>query len=176
MELTKKQQEFVINKAAGVKNKEAAIAAGYSAKTADTIAARMMGLAHIKKAIAKAKRDMRAGVTAKPDVHEDDLDTEAKKRRMPKAKYHDPIAFLEDVMNHKYLPVAMRADAAKQLLPYKHARIGEKGKKESAKERAGEIARGRGRPPGSTNKPKFATKAPPPPAPPPLRAIQGGKV
>jgi hypothetical protein len=46
----------------------------------------------------------------------------------------------------------MRADAAKQLLPYKHVRLGETGKKETAKDKALKIARVRS---------KFATKAPP---------------
>lgn len=167
MALTEMQQQFVVNKAAGVKNREAAIAAGFSAKSADVQAGRMMGRADIKKAIAKAKRDMRKGVTERPDVDEDDLDNDAKKKSMPRAKYTDPIDFLTDLMNHKYMPVAMRADAAKQLLPYKHARIAEKGKKETAKERASAIAKGGTK---SASKPKFATQSPPP-----LRAIQGGK-
>lgn len=57
------------------------------------------------------------------------------------------------------LPVAMRADAAKQLLPYKHARMGETGKKQTKKENAQAIARGDSTKP---TKPKLATKAPPP--------------
>lgn len=166
MALTEMQQAFAVNKAAGVKNKEAAIAAGFSAKAADVTASRLMGRADIKAAIAKAKRDMRKGVTDKPAVDEDDLDDRGKKNRMPKARYTDPIDFLTDVMNHKHLPVAMRADAAKQLLPYKHARIAEKGKKETKRERAAELSSGGGKPAG---KPKFATKAPPP-----LRVV-GGK-
>lgn len=159
MALTEMQQQFVVNKAAGIKNKEAAIAAGYSAKTADTIASRMMQQPDIKKAIAKAKRGLKSGgQQPSEDLTEDDL-VDDKKRAMPKAHYADPIEFLTDLMNHKHMPVAMRADAAKQLLPYKHARIGEAGKKEKAKERAGEIARG-GKDAGG--KPKFATKTPPP--------------
>lgn len=42
-------------------------------------------------------------------------------------------------MNLATLPVAVRADAAKQLLPYMHARMGETGKKENARA----IARGK---------------------------------
>lgn len=159
MSLTDKQQTFAVNKAAGVKNREAAIAAGYAAASADVTASKLLLRPDIKKAIAAAKRDLKSGQAQAPDVDEDDLDDGPKKNRMPKARYTDPIDFLTDVMNHKHLPVAMRADAAKQLLPYKHARIAEKGKKESARERAGEIARGGGK---SANKPKFATKAPPP--------------
>lgn len=159
--LTDKQLDFVTNKAAGVKNREAAIAAGYAAASADVTASKLLGRADIKKAIAKAKRNMRKGVTEKPPVDEDDLDeTTSKKNRMPKANYNDPLVFLTDVMNHKHLPIAMRADAAFKMLPYKHARIADKGKKETKKERAAELAGGGGSKSGG--KPKFATKAPPP--------------
>lgn len=56
-------------------------------------------------------------------------------------------------MNLDGLPIAVRADAALKLMPYMHARMGETGKKETAKEKARVIAR------GSRN--KFATKTPP---------------
>lgn len=167
MALTEMQQQFVVNKAAGIKNREAAIAAGFSPKSADVQAGRLMGRADIKKAIAKAKRDMRSGVTDKPDVDDADMDDTAKKNRMPKANYRDPLVFLTDVMNHKHLPIAMRADAAFKMLPYMHARIADKGKKESKKDRAKELS-GAGAKPGA--KPRFATKQPPP-----LRVVDGGR-
>lgn len=164
MSLTEKQQAFVVNKAAGVKNKEAAIAAGYSASAAAVTASQLLARKDIKDAIAKAKRDMRAnGYKVPKDADEEEQN---KKTSMPRTRYTDPKDFLTDLMNHKHQPIAMRADAAFKLMPYMHARIGEKGKKETAKERAGEIARGG----GQSGKPKFATKAPPP-----LRAIPGGK-
>jgi hypothetical protein len=48
----------------------------------------------------------------------------------------------------------MRKDAAKDLMAYKHARVGEKGKKETANDEAHHIARG--------SKPsKFKTQKPP---------------
>lgn len=56
-------------------------------------------------------------------------------------------------MNVDGPPIAVRADAALKLMPYMHARMGETGKTEKAKEKAQEMARGRN---------KFATKAPPP--------------
>ncbi|MGN6152951.1 MAG: hypothetical protein ACTHOH_13230 [Lysobacteraceae bacterium] len=64
---------------------------------------------------------------------------------MPRDKYADPKAFLLDVMNLDGLPIAIRADAAKQLLAYMRARIGEVGKKETKKENARAIARGKHR-------------------------------
>jgi phage terminase small subunit len=135
---TDKQQKFVANKAAGVKNREAAIAAGYSPNTADVQASNLLRRPAIKAAITAAKEF---------SVASDPSSTEV----MPRSHYADPMGFLEDVMNHALLPLAFRMDAARQLLPYKHARIGEKGKKEQAKERAHEIA----------SRPRFSPKPPP---------------
>lgn len=134
--LTDKQQAFVANKAAGVANREAAIAAGYAEGSADVSAHRLMQKPTIKAAI-NAARNAAPGSDAPT---------------MPKASYSDPLDFLKDVMNHPQLPIAMRADAAFKILPYQHARIGEVGKKQTKKDNAAVIARGRH---------KFATKAPP---------------
>lgn len=138
--LTDKQMAFVVNKAAGVANRDAAIAAGYAIAGAAVAADKLMRNPAIRSALKAAGKatpamDMKAGVPT-----------------MPRGSYDDPKAFLVDVMNLEGLPIAVRADAAKQLLPYMHARMGETGKKEKAKEKAQEIARGRHR---------FATKAPP---------------
>lgn len=138
--LTEKQRLFVANKAAGCTNRDAAVAAGYAVGSASVAADKLMAMPAIRAALKAAGKaapavDMKAGVPT-----------------MPRGSYADPKAFLLDVMNLEGLPIAVRADAAKQLLPYMHARMGETGKKEKAKEKAQEIARGRH---------KFATKAPP---------------
>lgn len=139
--LTDKQQAFVVNKAAGVANRDAAIAAGYAVAGAAVAADKLMRNPAVRSAIKAAAKDA-PGSDAK-------LTTPV----MPRDRYDDPLSFLLDVMNHADLPLAMRADAAKQLLPYKHPRMGETGKKEAAKERAREIA---------SSRHKFAPKAPPP--------------
>lgn len=127
-ELTKKQRAFVVNKVAGVANRDAAIAAGYSVAGAAVAADKLMRNPAIRTAIKAATKDQASAATSD-------------KPAMPRDRYDDPMAFLQDVMNHDGLPIAMRADAAKQLLPYQHARIGEKGKKESKKENAREASR-----------------------------------
>jgi len=141
-ELTKKQQAFVTHKVAGCTNKDAAIAAGYAVGSAAQAGDRLAKHPAIRAAL-KAAGKATPGVDAKP--------TNAPK--MPRDKYADPKDFLLDVMNLAALPVAVRADAAKQLLPYMHARMGETGKKETKRQNAAAIARGRH---------KFATKSPPP--------------
>lgn len=140
-ELTKKQQAFATHKAAGCTNRDAAIAAGYAPGSAAQAGDRLAKHPAIRSAIKVATK-----TTLGADTKTTNTPT------MPRAKYGDPITFLEDVMNHQQLPVAMRADAAKQLLPYKHARMGETGKKETKKEKAREISRGRH---------KFAPRVPP---------------
>ncbi|MDH5824322.1 terminase small subunit [Luteimonas sp. RD2P54] len=140
-QLNERQRQFVSNKIAGCTNKAAALAAGYSPNGAAQAGDRLMREPAIRAALKAAGKNTPA-VDAKP----------SNTPKMPRAKYADPVAFLEDVMNHAELPIAMRADAAKQLLPYKHARMGETGKKEKAKDKARTIARG-----GN----KFATKVPP---------------
>jgi hypothetical protein len=94
----------------------------------------------IKAAIKVAKKSMRGGMQPEGVNIAVESGLDPKKNTMPKKHYADPLTFLTDVMNHTHLPIAMRADAAKQLLPYTHARIGEKGKKETAKDRAHQVA------------------------------------
>lgn len=144
--LTEKQRQFVANKAAGVANRDAAIAAGYAVGSAHVAADKLMAMPHIRNAL-KA-----AGKAAPP------VEVKTATPKMPKASYSDPKAFLLDLMNLADIPIAIRADAAKQLMPYCHARMGETGKKESKRDAAREIARGHG---AKDGKPKFATKAPP---------------
>ena len=148
--LTKMQQDYVYNRAAGLRQREAAVAAGYSAPTADRQASVLEKRADIKKAIANAKKRAKSSGVEVPDD-----DSPEARNKMPKAKYADSKDFLLDAMNHKHLPIAARAEYTKALLPYQHARIGETGKKESAAARAKKIAE------GGKGKSKFATKAPP---------------
>lgn len=144
-QLTEKQRAFVVNKVAGVANRDAAIAAGYAVAGAAVAADKLMRNPAIRSAIKAATKDQ---ANAAP----------ADKLTMPRDRYDDPLSFLQDVMNHASLPIAMRADAAKQLLPYQHARLGEKGKKEAKKEGAREASRSG----------KFST----PKAPPTLRVVR----
>lgn len=73
-------------------------------------------------------------------------------------QYDDPLDFLTAVMNEPKVPMITRQDAAKALMPYKHAKKGETGKKEAAAAKAKE-----------TGASRFGAAAPPP-----LRAVGGG--
>ena len=67
------------------------------------------------------------------------------------ATYSDPLPFLMAVVNDQGTDIKIRVDAAKAALPYKHAKPGEVGKKDLARDRAAAIGGGR-----------FAPSAPPP--------------
>lgn len=69
--------------------------------------------------------------------------------------YDDPLEFLTAVMNEPKVPLIARQDAAKALMPFKHAKKGETGKKEAAAAKAKE-----------TGAARFGAAAPPP-----LRAV-----
>ena len=145
--LTEKQQAFIANKAAGVRTVMQQLQPVTQRHAADVTAAKLLRRADIKAAIKAASNG---------------VDTKTGMPTMPRTHYADAMTFLVDVMNHGKLPIAMRADAAKQLLPYQHARIGEAGKKQKAKDRAAELT--------GSGQSKFAPKVSPP-----MRIIKGGK-
>lgn len=57
--------------------------------------------------------------------------------------YSDPLDFLTAVMNEPKVPLIARQDAAKALMPFKHAKKGETGKKEAAADTAKRAAGGK---------------------------------
>lgn len=136
---TEKQQAFIASKAAGATHRDAAIAAGYSMASANVRASELMRRPDIKAAVKAAAKPGSVVIT----------------RDVPSKHYADSLQFMVDAMNNGQLPVAMRFEAAKALLPYQHARIGETGKKESAKDRARAIV-------GGQRRGKFTPKGAPP--------------
>ena len=68
------------------------------------------------------------------------------------ATYSDPLPFLMAVVNDQGTDIKIRVDAAKAALPYKHAKPGEVGKKDLARDRAAALGSGG----------RFAPSAPPP--------------
>lgn len=152
--LTDKQQKFAEGVAIGLGKRAAAVAAGYSSRAADVQAAELMRKPEIKAAIREAKKRATPGDAPFNMAAEIGVGKDASS--MPKDRYDDPLDFYMDMMNHKGLPIAMRELGARQLMPYMHARKEGKGKKETAKDRAHQIANGDGE---RSN--KFQTKRPP---------------
>jgi phage terminase small subunit len=136
--LTPKQAAFVAAKVAGMTHEAAAIHAGYSPNGARQAGCEMMKRTHIKSAVALGKRHAAKGDTPPGEPGA----PRREEVKMPRDHYADPMHFLQDVVNHKQLSMTMRTRAAEQLMPYLHARVGEKGKKEQKNDDAKKVASG----------------------------------
>jgi phage terminase small subunit len=149
MALTGKKRAFADAVLAGFSNKEAAIRAGYSAATASAAGARLVKDKDVKARLDQARQ-------AGPDA--------GQKRSLPTGPdpgdiieiphTADPIEFLTKVMNEPAADLRYRMDAAKAMLPFKHKKLGEGGKKDQTGEKAKEAGN------------KFTS------TPPPLRAVK----
>ena len=93
---------------------------------------------------ADVQKAIKAGRKGTPAGKEDEAP-------LMKPKYETSLHLLQDLYNNPKAPPGLRFEAAKQALPYEHAKLGEQGKKAAAKEKAKEIA-------GSS---KFQKKQPP---------------
>jgi phage terminase small subunit len=124
MALTGKKRAFADAVLAGLSNKEAAIRAGFSEKTASAAGSR-----NVKDPDVKAYLDQRrqapatagARVPPAPGPADEAFDIP------PTA---DPVEFLTKVMNEPAADLRLRIDAAKAMLPFKHKKLGEGGKKD----------------------------------------------
>jgi len=143
MALTAKKRRFADAVLAGKANKDAAIEAGYSAATASAAGSRLVKdkdvalylAAHRIQQESKPEPAGRSGSTARAPV---DFDIDAM------TSFTDPKAFLIAAMNDGRTEPKLRVDAAKALMPFVHAKVGEAGKKdakaEAAKKAAGKFA------------------------------------
>jgi len=124
MALTGKKRAFADAVLAGLSNKDAAISAGFSEKTASAAGSRI-----VKDPDVKAYLDQRrqppasagARALAAPSPADEAFDIP------PTA---DPVEFLTKVMNEPAADLRLRIDAAKAMLPFKHKKLGEGGKKD----------------------------------------------
>lgn len=177
MSLTPKKRRFVDAIRAGATNKDAAIAAGCSAKSASAAGSRLAkdpdvvqelhklnalpldggGVKAGVKGSVKAEGSKRQAKTEPPPPDTaasalDDLELEGVDPTLMQ-QHDDPLDFLRAVMNSQLTDPKLRVDAAKALMPFIHQRRGEGGKKEEAKKKATAAAG------------KFS------PSPPPLRVV-----
>ena len=155
MALTGKKRLFAEALLAGKSNKEAALAAGYSAASASAAGSR---LAKDKDVLAYQQR--KAAVTVKPkEVSPPPVSPPGSFDLSQALAHRDPRAFLLAAMNDVLLEPKLRIDAAKALMPFEFAKKGEGGKKEQQADAAKNVAN------------RFA-----PAAPPKLAAANGKKV
>jgi len=145
MALTGKKRAFADAVLAGFSNKEAAIRAGYSAATAAQAGARLVKDKDVAPYLAERKRASPASPLAEPPPLPPVPSFDVSAVLM----HSDPRAFLVAAMNDPALEAKLRIDAAKALMPFTHAKLGEGGKKDQKNEEAKKIASrfGAARPP-----------------------------
>lgn len=150
MALTDKKRRFAAALRSGASNKEAAIAAGYSEKTAAQAGSRLAKDPDVLAELVRKEHVEQAKAEAKAQGREVNLPDLGK-------MYSDPKDFLMALMNDGAEDVKLRLEAAKTLMPVFHAKKDSAGKKAAAQEQAEKVAS------------RFA------PAPPPRLVASGGK-
>jgi len=141
MALVGKMRAFANALLAGKSKKDAAIAAGYSSKTASAAGTRLAKDVRVVAYLAERQKAASAGEKAAPALPPFDPSNPI--------LYTDPMAFLTAAMNDGTIPEKQRIEAAKALLPFKHRRLGEGGKKQEREDAAKNVAS------------RFAPQAPP---------------
>lgn len=169
MALTSRKRAFIAALREGASNRDAAVAAGYSEKTASAagsrlvkdkdVAAELMKLRALGLMPPDVKGDVKAHVKAKlagkPSAKDEQAADSASVTDEPpepepagfdltQALLHrDPRDFLLSVMNDLGTEPKLRVDAAKALMPFIHPRKGESGKKDQAQANAEKAATGK---------------------------------
>ena len=134
-------EKFLAATLRGATPEEAAIAAGLSEKTARVAGARLRKKPAIVEALAAIGISTPGAPVAGPKVtHSEPEPEEEPIDDLPKTE--DSLEFLEAVVANPRIPLGRRMEAAKTLLPFQHAKIGEKGKKETKADSAKQTAAG----------------------------------
>jgi phage terminase small subunit len=137
MALKGKMQVYAEARAAGLRPVDAGIQAGYAAAGVRVTTSRLEARVDIQDAI---KRFKNKGRKVKSTAAGMETEGEFEKWLM-KDHYESPLALLQDVMNNPKAPKSLRYQAAKDALPYCHARK-EGSKKDEAKDKASKAAKG----------------------------------
>jgi phage terminase small subunit len=149
MALTGRKLKFAAAKLGGFSNKDAALKAGYSAATASQAGSRLVKDKDVVAYLKQNKKDAKKAAPgikdgAPPEYVSPHFDLKAA------LMYSDPQDYLMAAMNDPQLETRFRMDAAKTLMPFKHPKVGEGGKKDAQKDAAKKAGGGR-----------FASTAPP---------------
>lgn len=145
MVLTGKKRLFADAVLAGKSNKDAAIAAGYSAHSASAAGSRLVKDPKVALYLIAQREKVEKAEKPAPPVAPIPLVMPA-----VAGHYKDPKEFLLDAMNMPEFEPKHRLDAAKALMPFMHQKLGEGGKKEQAQANAEKVAS------------RFGALAPPP--------------
>lgn len=168
MAITVKMRAFAQAVVGGMSNKDAAISAGYSEKTAMQQGAKLAKLpgviAHIEKLSAGKKltstdekltppksKPVSTIQAVKVETEYEEASGEFVGRdEIPIGSKDDPLEYLKSVWTDECQDEELRIACARAALPYVHGKVSEKGKKETRADEARNIAQGAS---------KFATRA-----------------
>ena len=173
MSLTAKMRKFAQAVVSGLSNKDSAITAGYAEKTAAQAGAKLAKNPDIISYIEKLKADKKLTSDAQKVKAEKEkvkaenfVEVISVERIEPEVEQangqfvgrddiavggvDDPLEYLKKVWTNEDEDPDLRLKAAQAAMPYVHGKVGTKGKKESQKDEARDIAGGAG---------KFATRA-----------------
>ena len=142
MALTEKKKMFALAKHKGMDNKNAAMSAGCSEKTASAAATRFMkdqDVIDYLDRLSTAEPEQVVKHIVKPIATTSSI--------VHVKQLADPLEFLESVYSDPVEDMVLRVNAAKAALPYVHGKVAEKGKKETKADEAKQ----------ATNSGKFAT-------------------
>lgn len=145
MALTGKKRVFADAVLAGSSNKEAAIAAGYSAKTASAAGSRLVKDKEVAAYLAMRREELAKGLPPADDRPTFDISAAL--------MHSDPKLFLLAAMNDQKAGEKLRIEAAKALMPFMHSKLGEGGKKDQKQDAAKKAGGGKY---GSAEPPKLA--------------------
>lgn len=144
--MTPKQRAYIENRIAGLRPKQAAIAAGYAPTGADQAASILEKRADVQKAIKKKavpganSAGSARGRRSDSERVEEFVETaESEGENWMKDHYDSPLDLFLHVMSEPRARPALRFEAAKQAAPYVHGKVApaaSKGKKAEAEERA----------------------------------------
>lgn len=152
MALTDKKRRFVDALLSGATNREAAIAAGYSERTASQAGSKLAKDEDVLTEVGRRlKQKQASSVEVKPPRKVKGVELEAEESaELTLTKTDDPRDFLTELMNADQADMRMRLEAAKTLMPYTHGKVADQGKKEQKAEAAKEVGKGKysqGKPP-----------------------------
>lgn len=140
MALTQKKKAFAQAKHDGADNREAALFAGYSPESASQAGSRLAKdsdvISHIEH-LANVKAQPK---NVKATLPEKTTPSDVTRRAFA---CEDPMEKLIEFMNDPDVDIAM--EAAKALMPYKHGKVAEKGKKETKADEAKNAAKSGGK-------------------------------
>ena len=125
--MTPKQMAFVASKLEGMSNRAAVVAAGYSPVGAKQMGTYLMKLPSVREALRHSSFNFVSAERFAAATFRSSAESwQAVASSMPKDVYSCPIEFLTDAMNCQELSIAVRAEFARALLPYHHAKVARK--------------------------------------------------